>query len=328
MTTQDTYPVGPQFAQAAQILALNPARVLRRAGLPEDFFEQDQCGVTADRFFALWDATEAEANRPDLALDLGQIMARGPMLPAIYGFASSPDIATGFTRLAMFKQLIAPIYLTSTRDEAGLMLRWNAPPGIAFPPGLAFYELVYFLDLCRSLTGAQIVPLRIGAPTGISEPLRAFFGSATYSAPAPEMQLSLTDATRRMIFANDEQYRLIETDLRRQLTARTRTLPMTLRVQRTLVNILPAGEASVEAVCTRLALSRRSLQRKLRDEGVSFQSVLETTRAELSMHYLKRADLSVQEISYLLAYRDPNSFYRAFQGWTGMTPGQARATLA
>ena len=45
------------------------------------------------------------------------------------------------------------------------------------------------------------------------------------------------------------------------------------------------------------------------------------------MHYLKRADMSVQEISYLLAYRDPNSFYRAFQGWTGMTPGEARAAL-
>lgn len=327
MTTQETYPIGTQFAQAAQALALDPARVLRRAGLPEDFFEQDQRGVTAERFFALWDAAEAEANRPDLALNLGQIMARGPMLPAIYGFASSPDIATGFARLAMFKQLIAPIHLTSNRDEAGLTLRWNAPPGIAFPPGFAFYELVYFLELCRSLTGAHIVPLRIGAPAEDTAPLRAFFGAASHIAPAPEMRLSLTDATRRMIFANDEQYRLIETDLRRQLSARTRTLPVTTRVQRTLVDILPAGEASVDAVCTRLALSRRSLQRKLKDEGESFQSVLETTRAELSMHYLKRADLSVQEISYLLAYRDPNSFYRAFQGWTGMTPGQARAEL-
>ncbi len=103
---------------------------------------------------------------------------------------------------------------------------------------------------------------------------------------------------------------------------------MTTRVQRTLVDILPAGgAATVNAVCTHLAMSRRSLQRKLKEEGENFQSVLEATRSELSMHYLKRADLSVQEISYLLAYRDPNSFYRAFHGWTGMTPGQARARL-
>jgi len=42
------------------------------------------------------------------------------------------------------------------------------------------------------------------------------------------------------------------------------------------------------------------------------------------MNYLLRGELSVEEISHLLAYREPNSFYRAFRGWTGMTPVQAR----
>ena len=52
--------------------------------------------------------------------------------------------------------------------------------------------------------------------------------------------------------------------------------------------------------------------------------MLDTTRADLSMHYLRHGKMSVEEISFLLAYRDPNSFYRAFHGWTGMTPAEAR----
>jgi len=327
MPTPETYAIGPQVTQVSQALGLDPARVLRRARLPSDFLEHDQRGVTAAQFFAVWEAVEAEANRPDLPLYLGQIMARSPMIPAIYGFASSPDIETGFARLAVFKPLVAPIRLISERDETSLTLRWAPPPGIAPSPLFSFFELVYFLALCRSFTGAHIVPLGIGAPVGDNSGLREFFGVTAHVAPVPELRLSHTDASRRMIFANDEQYRVIEADLRRQLNERARSLPMTTRVQRTLVDILPAGEATVDAVCDRLAMSRRSLQRKLKDEGENFQSVLEATRAELSMHYLKHADMSVQEISYLLAYRDPNSFYRAFQGWTGMTPGQARADL-
>lgn len=324
MTSPDSYQIGPQILQAAQALNLDPARVLRRIGLPPDYLEHDTRGVTAEQFFAVWDAAAAEANRPDLALYLGRLMARGPMIPAIYGFASSPDIATGFERLAVFKPLVAPIKLVSEHTETSLILRWHPPAGLAWPAGFAAFELIYFLELCRSLTGAEILPLAVGAPTDSSPEMDAFFGTPLHHAAVPELHLSHQDAQRRMIFANEEQYRWVEAELRRKLDEKHRALPLTTRVHRALVDILPAGEASIDAVCSRLALSRRSLQRKLKDEGESFQTVLERTRAELSLHYLKREDLSVTEISFLLAYRDPNSFYRAFYGWTGMTPGEAR----
>ncbi|MCP4822157.1 MAG: helix-turn-helix transcriptional regulator [Shimia sp.] len=114
----------------------------------------------------------------------------------------------------------------------------------------------------------------------------------------------------------------------KQLAEQKRNTPMALRVRNALIELLPAGQASVDAVCGRLLTSRRSLQRHLSAEGETFQKVLDDTRSDLSMHYLRRGDMSVEEISYLLAYRDPNSFYRAFHGWTGMTPSQARLVEA
>ena len=99
---------------------------------------------------------------------------------------------------------------------------------------------------------------------------------------------------------------------------------MTARVKSALLELLPSGHSSVEAVCDRLHVSKRSLQRHLKNESQSFQTILDSTRSELSLHYLSSSDLRIEEISYLLAYRDPNSFYRAFHGWTGMTPTEAR----
>jgi AraC-like DNA-binding protein len=100
--------------------------------------------------------------------------------------------------------------------------------------------------------------------------------------------------------------------------------PIVMRAKRALHDMLPSGEANIEAMCKRMAMSKRTLQRQLKEQGETFQTVLESTRLELAMHYLNEEGLKVEEISYLLAYREPNSFYRAFQGWTGMTPAEAR----
>jgi AraC-like DNA-binding protein len=61
-----------------------------------------------------------------------------------------------------------------------------------------------------------------------------------------------------------------------------------------------------------------------REEGTSFQAVLSQTREALARHYLSSGALTAGEISFLLGYSDPNSFYRAFHAWTGQTPQRTR----
>ncbi|WP_108257602.1 helix-turn-helix transcriptional regulator [Mangrovicoccus ximenensis] len=113
-----------------------------------------------------------------------------------------------------------------------------------------------------------------------------------------------------------------------RLRDRAAAIPISARVAAALAELLPSGKSGADDVCTQLGLSRRSLQRRLQEEGESFRGVLDRTRETLALQYLRDSSMSVPEISYLLAYRDPNSFYRAFQAWTSMTPGEARARLA
>ena len=78
-------------------------------------------------------------------------------------------------------------------------------------------------------------------------------------------------------------------------------------------------------VARRLAVSTRTLQRRLSEEGTSFQQELNGLRADLARHYLTNSRYSSAEISFLLGYSDPNSFIRAFHAWTGQTPESARS---
>ena len=71
-------------------------------------------------------------------------------------------------------------------------------------------------------------------------------------------------------------------------------------------------------------MSKRTLQRKLNSEQSSFHHELQALRTDLAEHYLNHSQLSLGEISFLLGYREANSFIRAFTSWKGLSPGQYR----
>ena len=76
--------------------------------------------------------------------------------------------------------------------------------------------------------------------------------------------------------------------------------------------------------CTLLHLSTRTLQRRLTEQGLTFQRLLDEARRELARHYLVHSSRELNETAYLLGYEDANSFFRAFHHWEGTTPGQWR----
>ncbi|KYG02036.1 hypothetical protein BE18_44415 [Sorangium cellulosum] len=73
-------------------------------------------------------------------------------------------------------------------------------------------------------------------------------------------------------------------------------------------------------------MSTRSLQRALKDLGTSFTAQLDEARRGKAIELLRRRDLALQEIAFLLGYGEPRHFYRSFRRWTGTTPGEYRRT--
>lgn len=331
MLRKDRYRIAKSTQRVCGLLKIAPERVLRRAGLPPDYVVHEGRGADAAQCFAVWNAIVAEARRPDLALVLGKAAAQGPFNPAVFAFTCSPTIAVGLSRLAVFKPLVGPLSLAVERGPDGLRLTLtSADAATPLPSSLAALEMVHFLELARIYSAEPIVPLSVTLPGDPENRagLDAHFGVAAAVAGQATMVLSLADADRPLVSENEEMWAGFEAEFRRQLRERDREAPMSARVQSALLDMLPSGQSSAEAVCRRLHVSKRSLHRHLKSEGHSFQGLLDDTRAELSLHYLSKGDVSVEEISYLLAFRDPNSFYRAFRGWTGMTPMEARAQRA
>lgn len=96
------------------------------------------------------------------------------------------------------------------------------------------------------------------------------------------------------------------------------------RVRVSITKLLPAGGISEKLVAQSLNVSPRTLQRKLRQQGTSYQQALNETRYELAVQHLQHAAYSVTEIAYLLGYENTGNFTRAFKSWAGETPTQFR----
>ena len=96
------------------------------------------------------------------------------------------------------------------------------------------------------------------------------------------------------------------------------------RVESLLIPVLHTGEATMDMIAGKLALSGQTLFRKLKVEGVTFEQVLDDVRHKLALHYLSGKKVSVHETAYLVGFSDPGSFSRAFKRWTGSSPTTMR----
>jgi len=96
------------------------------------------------------------------------------------------------------------------------------------------------------------------------------------------------------------------------------------RVESLLMPILHKGEASMKVIAAKMGLSRQTLFRRLKDEGATFEKVLDALRREMALRYLGAGKVSVNEAAYLVGFSEPAAFSRAFKRWTGKSPRDAR----
>lgn len=89
-----------------------------------------------------------------------------------------------------------------------------------------------------------------------------------------------------------------------------------------ILRLLPGGSVTADNVACALKLSTRSLQRKLSEEGSSFKQIQTSVRKELAVEYLQQAEISLQEITFLLGFADQSNFTRAFNRWYGVSPSK------
>ena len=179
----------------------------------------------------------------------------------------------------------------------------------------------------RTATKEKILPRSIEMKQEPeSKNFENFMGCRITYGGSNRISFSISDMEKPFISRNDAMWNYFEPELARRLAEMGTDDSFAAHVRSALTELLPAGECGADSVARKLGVSRRTLQRRLKEEdGTTFQKQLNNTRQLLAEHYLKTTAMPADQIAYLLGYAELNSFLRAFSSWTGCSVGKYRS---
>lgn len=271
---------------------------------------------------------DALEKRPALGLRIAEGISARHFGVVGYAALACQNLAEALQRMERYHVSVYdvnPARLVPT--ERGLAIEWGVERG---RPGALVDEtaIASLVQLARDMTGrywpVQSVCFVNPHPLN-TQPYEDFFGGhVAFGAPVtrlvfdPEyLGLPLRKSDPALLALLDQQAS--------QLLAQVDRVSAAVDAWRkTMVPLIREGKTSLAALAQAHHTSPRSLQRRLSEQGTSFQQLLDTTRQHLAEAHLREAKLDLAEIALLLGYSEQSAFTRAFRSWTGLAPARWR----
>ncbi|MBF9221938.1 AraC family transcriptional regulator [Hymenobacter ruricola] len=324
------------FAYAAQ-RGTAPARLEQLAGVSPTALLNEPAGpLSAKQWHDLWLNAAHLTDDPLFGLHFGE--AATPMALGVVSqlVQSSRTVGEALTQAVPLLPLFTDqIGLAITHSGQRFSLRFHFLPGAssAVPEALGHlmeFFLAFVLHELDGLVLERIRPDAVWFPPAarrLPDHARALRAAAIADGQPGEYVLEIDNCYWDLsILTGSYEMQAL---LLKKVAALTAEKPAAAQLKDRISGHLLAnaylGLPSLEALAANFCLSPRSLQRKLQDEGTTYQEVADAVRKTLALHYLQAGHHPLKEVSYLLGYNEVSAFSRAFKRWTGQNPGNYRA---
>lgn len=320
------------MARSAERRGADAQAVLARHGVAMATLLDPDNHLPVPTEFAIWDELRAETREPALQLFAPIELPLGTYHVLDYLVGVSATVGDGILRIARFLGIIArQVQVSAQVTDGECRLVATTASGGAVPPMYVDYTFGGVVGRMRATApeafAVERVQLRQPAPADPAPYRQVFQCPVDFGAEADALVFTRAQWEARLPAHDPTLAQVLETHARVRLERMT-SAPMALAadVRAAIIAALPDG-APVEAVARTLRLSVRTLQRRLGDAGTTYRDALDTVRGELAREYLHDGRVAISEVALLLGFADQRSFHRAFERWTGETPGRWRARV-
>jgi AraC-like DNA-binding protein len=308
----------------------------RRSGIaPERLSDQDS-RVPMPRYFDLMQAAKELTGDPAFGLAFGRTvhMQEFSILGLI--FHACETVRDAIVQANRYGQLVIDVDVGTAdrfqwqRRKGQLWLVDTRPDPNDFPE-LTEVTFGRFMRLTRPFWDTPLVTevhVTHAAPDYAAAYERYFEAPTTFGSEWNAMRVEEPRLTQRIAVQPRFAFGILSRHAEQLLGTLEGSKTTRGRVESMLMPILHTGDASMDLIAERLAVSRQTLYRQLKGEGVTFEVVLDELRHKLALHYLTGEKASVNETAYLVGFSEPAAFSRAFKRWTGTTPRSVRPLAA
>lgn len=306
--------------------------LLEQAGLTESDLVDPDARIPLLRLLALWQAVLKVLTGPDVGIRFGsEVLVRDVGLVG-YLMLHSRTLREALERLARFGRILDDAYPPSLVVD-GDRAEYSWEPYRRLLSGferISDHELAAHLTVIREIVGLELRPVRVRLPytekpSSLAAHRDFFRAPLEFGAGHSGLVFKAEHLDLPIRSADEELGRYLESYAEEVLEDLAPEGGLLERVERALWAEMKEGHLDLESVASVLAMSPRTLQRRLRDTGTSFSALRDEFRRRMATRLLEDQELAVYEVAFLLGYSEPSTFHRAFRRWTDSSPRQYRA---
>jgi AraC-like DNA-binding protein len=321
------------LADAVRSHGLDPQPLLEQYGLDNARLGEAGARLSIPRYMRLGHAAITLTGDAALGLRMGQLVRLSQLGLAGVTAAQAPTVREAARCLIRFEALYGSNYRGQSsfhEDAEGAWLRfYSISPYNAYNRFVVDSIIAGWLQQLSSLSPAPLraerIEIEFDAPVYREAYARLGDCPVQFGAEHNQLRLSQASLAQRNPEHCPSTWRHLLQLCERELEQLTRTRSLRERIIALLGPLLNGGrEPDLEEVAARLKLPTWTLRRKLAEEGTQFRAILNDTRRDLAMTYIRDTELAFGEIAYLLGFASAEAFQRAFKRWTTQTPGEFR----
>lgn len=271
---------------------------------------------------------QVQAQQPALGLALAKQISAAHLGVLGYLILACSSLGEALVRMDRYGRLVddaIDMHIRQVDDQ--IELSW---PPLLTAADAVFVELgvASIVQFARNITGQQEAMTAVGFAhrhEGGLQPYRQFFGCVpSFAQPNTFLRFPIAHLSLPLRQPDAVLLDILEAQANQALALLPRTDVFLQEVRRLLIRLCRDGAPTLEHVAAALHMTPRTLQRRLTEHGVRFQSLLDEVRLQLCEQYLQDERLQLTDIAALLGYSDQSALTRAYRRWTGRTPYQQR----
>lgn len=314
---------------------VSPERLCKLSGIDFELLKQQKAAITPSQLNSLWAIASQLSNDPLLGLHFGESMQLAALGIVGQIIQTSRTVGEALTHAAGLIHLTTDLLsmeVTRSGDLFTIRFLPNRERAQKYPAVFRHMMdlcLVFVMHEVDGLVLERIKPNTVHLP--YEEPDLSEYERVLRCRPVHAVEIYSLEFDDRywdepILTANYELQGILLQKASALIGTLASNQPLNERIGSYLLANAYLGIPTLDGLAANFNTSARSLQRKLQDEGVTYQQLADSIRKSLAVHYLESGKYPMKEISYLLGYNELSAFTRAFKRWTGVTPGSYQRT--
>jgi AraC-like DNA-binding protein len=324
----DTYLLSPLISLWKILIAYghDPRPIFSQEGVDYDMISKPGRRISFRTIDNLWAKATDLIEDPCFGLRSAEFWHPSNFNALGYAFLASSTLREALIRLSRYARMISGT-ADFRLEETTKGLTFTMSDSLRHHHARAVFAMANVMSGCRLNYGEELRPVAVSfilSEPSCAEKILLFFKAPVhFSSESDSITLAIADVDLKLPSGNPHLVRINDNIMINYL-AKLDHEDITHRVKAAIIDHLPSGNVTHEKISNSLAMSVRSLQRKLHQSGITFRDLLDSTREDLARQYVTDQSVELTETAFLLGFSEHSSFSRAFKRWTGHSPKEVR----